>query len=107
MIQQNLPFVPVNSTDAPTSYCLSVVAKMLGLAPRHFIQLLSQHRYIFKRNPNPNEPWEAYQSQVNRGFFVHKFINIKHNSGETLPRLQARITAKGFHHFSKLALVLG
>lgn len=103
MIQQNQPFVPVNSTGAPTSYCLSVVAKMLGLAPRQFIYWLSQHRYIFKRNPN--EPWEAYQSQVDKGFFVHKSLNIKHNSGEVLPHLQVRITAKGFHHLSKLALV--
>lgn len=105
MIQQNLPLVPVNSTGAPASYFLSVVAKMLGLAPRHFIQLLSQHRYIFKRNPN--EPWEAYQSQVNKGFFVHRSLPIKHNSGEIQPQLQVRVTAKGFHHFSKLALVSG
>ena len=107
MIQQNLPLVPVNSTGAPASYCLSVVAKMLGLAPQQFIYWLSQHRYIFKRNPNPDEPWEAYQSQVNKGFFVHKTLPIKHNSGETLPQLQVRVTAKGFHHFSKFALVSG
>lgn len=99
MIQQNLPYVPEKFAGTSSSYCLSTVAKMLQLQPKKFIQWLADNHYIFKRQ---SQPWEAYQAHVDTNLMTHRLIRIEHNSGDVSFGMQVRITARGVSHFAQI-----
>ncbi len=79
-----------SSPDLP----LSTVGKMLQFSPQKFIKILGEHGMIFKRKSS--QAWEAYQSYVVKGLFRHHTIMIRHNSGELVPHMQVKVTAKGY-----------
>lgn len=79
--------------DATGRYTITSAAKILNMKPKTLFVWLSEHDWIYKRNPF--DSWTAYQDKIDSGYMVQKVLVINHNSGNAESKPQVYITSKG------------
>ncbi len=79
-------------------YSLTAGAKLIGLAPRKFINDLKRDGYLYKRGHQRNNL--AMQRYIDLGWFVVKKVPSKSNPEKGF--LQTMVTAKGLRVFFKI-----
>ncbi|WP_347455008.1 phage antirepressor KilAC domain-containing protein (plasmid) [Acinetobacter thermotolerans] len=85
--------------DSNNNLSLRTAAKLLKFAPHKFNKQLAVLGYIFK---SKSKTWEAYQKSVNQKLFSNEEVMIRHNSGKLIPRIQVKVTPKGYQHLKAI-----
>lgn len=88
------------ATVSDGSFCIRDAAKTLQVKERWLLQFLQEHHWIYRRPLGGH--WLAYAGKLQQGFMEHKITSGTKADGAEWTDTQARITAKGMAHLSKL-----